>query len=139
MQTVGVHFKPGTTDGVMLRKVGGGNEGKDGGPPGDFYVRARILPHAIFEQMGNELHLHWSIPFAKAALGGVIQVPTLIWGTVNLAIPQGTQHGDILRIPGRGVTQNGITGDQVVQIKIVIPKSLSDTQRELLTKYLEAK
>ncbi len=140
VQTVGVHLKAGTFNGYSLRKKGGGNEGKDGGLPGDFYIHVRVLPHTIFEPgINNTLQMDLPIDFTVAALGATIEVPTLLWGKEKLTVPAGSQYGDMLRMPGRGLTQAGVTGDQIVRLLIIIPKSLSDKQREILTKYVEVK
>jgi molecular chaperone DnaJ len=69
-------------------------------------------------------------------LGSTIEVPTLE-GKKEVEIKPGTQHGDILRIPGKGLPRmrGRGRGDEIVHVLIEIPKSLSKTQRELLTEF----
>jgi molecular chaperone DnaJ len=123
----------GVDDGMQLRLGGEGEPGAMGGPPGDLYVFIRVKSHDVFERHGNDIACAADIPFPVAALGGQIEVPTLE-GTASLDVPQGAQHGDLLRLAGLGVpdVRSGQRGDQLVQVRLRVPKSLNDRQRELL-------
>ena len=61
-------------------------------------------------------------------------------GSIELDIASGTQHGEIMRIPGHGcpnLRDPERRGDLVAILQLVVPRKLDDTQRELLTKFAE--
>lgn len=76
------------------------------------------------------------LPLTAALLGSTISVPT-IEGTAEVSVPPGTQHGDKLRLRGRGVfnLRRGLKGDQYVDVRVVLPRVLSPRQRELLLEF----
>ncbi|NLM96506.1 MAG: molecular chaperone DnaJ, partial [Halanaerobiaceae bacterium] len=64
--------------------------------------------------------------------------PTLE-GKVKFTIPEGTQPGSTFRLKNKGITRlNGYgRGDEYIKVKVVIPKSLNQKQKELLLKFAE--
>ena len=92
----------GIDEGARLRSAGGGEAGLRNGSPGDLYVVIHIKEHQIFQRDGMDLHCEMPIPFAIAALGGEVRVPTL-GGAVNLKIPAGTQSDSVFRVRGQGL------------------------------------
>jgi curved DNA-binding protein len=73
---------------------------------------------------------------AEAVLGTPVDVPTLD-GRVKMNIPAGVQSGQRLRLANKGYPIEGERGDQLVEIKIVVPKTPSPQARELYQKLLE--
>ncbi|MFO7264954.1 MAG: molecular chaperone DnaJ [Limnochordales bacterium] len=135
---VTVRIPAGIDSGYRIRLRGEGEAGLRGGPPGDLYFLVRVRPHKLFRRDGADIILEQPIPFWQAALGGEIEVPTLE-GTHKLHIPEGTQHGAEFRLRGLGVPRMGGygRGDQVVRVKIEIPRKLTPEQKELLRKFAE--
>jgi molecular chaperone DnaJ len=76
------------------------------------------------------------ISFAQAALGGVLEVPTLT-GKVKLKVPAETQSGKVFRLRGKGVdpVRGGATGDLLCRVVLETPVNLSEDQRELLQNF----
>ena len=76
------------------------------------------------------------ISFAEAALGGEIKVPTL-FGSAKLMIPEGTQTGTEFRLRGAGMDRPDSRGkgDQIVRVRLKVPKKLSNEQKEQLRKF----
>ena len=76
---------------------------------------------------------------AEAALGAKVDVPTLSEGSVVLSVPAGASSGARLRLRGKGVSnpRTGERGDQLVVIRIVVPKLLTDEERGLYQQLLE--
>ena len=109
-----------------------------GAPPGDLHCYIAIRPHPLFSRHNNDIVCQVPISFTQAALGGEIEVPTLK-GTDHLAIPAGTQHGEVFKLKGKGLPdiRSYRNGDQVVQILIEIPRKLSDRQKQLLREFEE--
>ena len=70
-----------------------------------------------------------------AALGGVIEVPTLDGGRTKITMPEGTQSGHQFRLRGKGMPVlrgGGIAGDLYVEVAVETPVKLSKKQKELL-------
>ncbi len=126
-----VVIPPGVDHGYRVRIAGEGEPGSDGGPPGDLYVLVRVKPHRYFRRQGQDILLHLTINVAQAALGAEVEVPT-VDGPTRLSIPPGTQSGDVLVLPGKGVPdRSGKRGDQKIFIQVEIPRHLTSEQRAL--------
>lgn len=98
---------------------------------GDFYLKINIAPHQLFEIQGGDLYCQIPLTPSEAILGGAIEVPT-IDGAVKMTIPPGVRSGQRLRLASKGYPDaQGNRGDQLVEIKILIPKEISDQEREL--------
>jgi len=141
-KTVNVKIPPGVDNGSRLRLTGEGEAGSHGGPPGDLYVFVHVSPHELFERSDTDIVCHLQISFVQAALGDRINVETLN-GKQKLDIPKGTQSGDVLRLRGEGIPslRGGRRGDQIIQISVRTPVSLSKKQVSLLKEFdkLESK
>jgi molecular chaperone DnaJ len=79
------------------------------------------------------------VTVTEAALGAKIEVPTIDThdggGRTQLKIPPGTQTGQKLRLREKGVpsaTREGVRGDQIVEVKIVVPKVQDERSKEIL-------
>jgi molecular chaperone DnaJ len=131
-----VKIPAGVDDGARLRLTGEGEEGSNGGPPGDLYVIIHVAPHEFFERHGNDLHCRIPISFPQAALGADLEVPSL-YGPQPLTIPRGTQTGETLHMHGCGVpdVRGGRRGDQIVHMVVKTPTHLSARQEELLREF----
>ena len=137
-QDLNVRVPPGVEDGMRLRMTGEGEAGIAGGPPGDLYVVIQVAGHPLFERDGQHIHCEVPIPFAKAVLGGEVEVPTLE-GKVQLRIPEGTQSGRVFRLRGKGLpsVHGGGRGEQLVRIFVEVPTKLSPRARTLLEEFAE--
>ena len=74
------------------------------------------------------------ITFDEAVLGAKVDVPT-ISGSVSMTIPPGTSSGQRFRLKGRGIKRGKTAGDQLVRIKIVLPKAIDDDMRTLAERW----
>jgi DnaJ-class molecular chaperone len=126
---------PGIKQGTVKTLRGEGEPGKGGGANGDLHVHVRIADHPVFRRDGHDVRSEHVITFAQAALGAVIDLPTLD-GTVKMRIPEGTQPGSVFRIRGRGIPhaagKTSPRGDHLVQVQVEVPRALSPRQRELI-------
>jgi molecular chaperone DnaJ len=127
---VKVRLPAGVADGQRIRLKGRGGPGRNGGPPGDLYVTARVGAHPLFGRRGDNLTLTAPVTFPEAVLGADIRVPTLNGGSVKLRIPPGTRSGRTLRVKGKGVPGPKKTGDLLVSIEVAVPQKLSDDERK---------
>tara|TARA_B100000029_G_scaffold496514_1_gene562946 strand:- start:392 stop:856 length:465 start_codon:yes stop_codon:yes gene_type:complete len=123
----------GIESGTQVRLTGEGHSGGNGGPPGNLYVEVKVANHKIFQRRDHDIIYEQPINVTDAALGTTLEVPTLE-DNETIKIPEGTQSGTIFRIKGKGVPYYNQTkrGDQLVLINVVVPKSLSKRQKELL-------
>jgi molecular chaperone DnaJ len=132
-ETIEFRIKPGTRDGQRIRLAGKGNPGARGGPVGDLYLIIKLGEHPVFRRVGDDIHITVPVSAPEAALGAKIEVPT-IDGRTQLKIPPGTQSGQKLRLREKGVssaTKEGVRGDEIVEIKIVVPEARDLKAREL--------
>jgi molecular chaperone DnaJ len=128
-----VRVKPGTRDGQRIRIAGKGNAGPNGGTPGDLYIIIRIGEHPVFRREADDIYVTVPVAAWEAALGARIEVPT-IDGRSQLRVPPGTQSGQKLRLREKGVpsaTRDSHRGDEIVEIKIVVPEARDLKVREL--------
>lgn len=137
---VEIDLPAGVDDGFRIRKDGFGDVPLSGaGTPGSLYVRINVAPSRIWRRQGSTLFFPATIPFHTAILGGKVRVPTLD-GPVEVRVPAGTQVGEEMILPGRGVpspTRRGQKGDLMVQFEVSMPRSLSKRQREILQQYAD--
>jgi molecular chaperone DnaJ len=132
-EPVSFRIKPGTRDGQRIRLAGKGSPGTRGGAHGDLYIIVHIGEHPIFHRDADDISLTLPILPWEAALGAKIEVPTIDGRTV-LRIPPGTQSGQKLRMREKGVpsaTRPGVTGDEIVEIRIVVPEIPNVEAKEL--------
>jgi molecular chaperone DnaJ len=128
-----VNVPPGIADDQRIRLTGHGHAGERGGPAGDLYVLVRVRPDERFLREGDDLITVVDVPAPAAALGTKVKVPTLD-GDEEIEIEAGTQPGALITLSGRGMPtlRRGRAGDQIVVVNVVIPRNLSDDQRDLL-------
>jgi molecular chaperone DnaJ len=137
-KTLEVKIPSGIDDGMRIRSSGNGEPGMNGGPPGDLYVEIRIKQHSMFQREGDDLHCEIPISFAKAALGGEIEVPTLS-GKASFTIPEGTQSGKTFRLRSKGIkgVRSGYAGDLFCHVVVETPVTLTERQKELMREFEE--
>ena len=128
--TVDINIPAGIEHGEMIRMTGRG-EGVRGGTPGDLYIKIHVQRHATIQRNDTTLESTLRVKLSDALLGATYGVETLD-GTIDIKIPEGVKHGEILRIKGKGVPTGGSRGDFHVKILIDIPQKLSRTARKLV-------
>ena len=137
-KTIQIHIPPGVDTGSRLRVAGEGESGVGGGSAGDLYVVIHVRNHEVFRRDGMDIMCEVPISFATAALGGIIEVPT-ISGKTKLKIPEGTLNGTVLRMRGKGIPslRGGRRGDQHIKIYVEIPQKLTKEQKVKLQDFNE--
>lgn len=133
-------IKAGTRDGQRIRLAGKGNAGTEGAPNGDLYLVIRVGEHRLFKRVGDDIHVTVPVTAMEAALGARIDVPTIDGdghapGRAQLKIPPGTQTGQKLRMREKGsavAAREGQRGDQIVSVKITVPKVQDERSKEIL-------
>jgi len=128
-----VEVPAGISDGQRIRLTGRGHAGEAGASAGDLYVLVRVREDERFVREGDHLITALDVPAPLAALGATLEVSALE-GEVPVVVPAGTQPGDAITLRGQGMPSltRGRRGDLRVVVNVVIPRRLSDEQRELL-------
>ncbi|MGL5417161.1 MAG: molecular chaperone DnaJ [Clostridium sp.] len=134
-----VNIPAGVDTGNVMPLRGQGEQGVNGGPAGDLYVKIMVTPSKVFTRKGSDVHLETHISMAKAALGIEITVQT-IDGNVKYTIPEGTQSGTVFRLKGKGIpkVQGSGRGDQYVKVIVDIPKNLNAKAKAALAEFMDA-
>jgi molecular chaperone DnaJ len=132
-------IKAGTRDGQRIRLAGKGNAGTGDGAAGDLFLIIKAGTHPVFARTGDDIYVTVPVTMTEAALGAKIDVPTIDThdggGRTQLKIPPGTQTGQKLRLREKGVpsaSREGVRGDQIVEVKIVVPKVQDERSKEIL-------
>lgn len=133
-----VEVPAGIESGMRIRIGGAGQAGERGGRPGDLYVLVRVAEDARFVRDGPHLVSVIDVPATEAMLGTKVTVPTLD-GERQVEVPPGTQPGDEVFLGGLGLPslRSRGRGDQRVIFNVVVPRALSDEQRELAERLAE--
>jgi curved DNA-binding protein len=123
-----VDLPAGMITGQRVRLKGQGIAG------GNLYLKITVAPHPFFKLEGSDVLCQLPVTPSEAVLGGAIEVPTLD-GRVKMNVPSGVRSGQRLRLAGKGYpTSNRVRGDQLVEIQIVVPRTISPLARELYEK-----
>lgn len=130
-----IRIPPGIRDGQVLRIPNQGSPGILGGPPGDLYLTVRIRDQTPFQKQENDVLIDLHVDLYTAVLGGRREVKTPEGKKIRLKIPQGTDTGTILRVPGMGFsTPYGQKGDLLIRVQVHIPEKISSEQASLFKK-----
>ncbi|MBM79250.1 MAG: molecular chaperone DnaJ [Planctomycetaceae bacterium] len=132
-QRLDAKIPSGVQTGSVIRLAGQGHPGQMGAPAGDLLVTIKVAPHPFFRREGNSLLVDVPISISEAVLGAKVDVPTLLEGPVVVTIPPGTSSGAKLRLREKGVPDQKTKqrGDLLVVVKIVVPKEIDDSAKEL--------
>ena len=129
-----VKIPKGLITGKQVRLAGKGNPSPYGGPPGDLFIKSKVLDDPKFSARQYDLYLNQELKLSEAILGVTVSVPTIDDKQLSLKIPPGTKHGTKMRLSGHGLPEmkKGQKGNLYVRIQIKIPKSLTKEQQELV-------
>ncbi len=138
VENLRVKIPAGIRQGSRVRVAGKGDAGELGGPPGDLFLVVKVQSHPIFSRQGINILCTVPVTISEAALGAEIEVPT-VDGKALLKIPPETQSGQKFRLRGRGVrrAKGGKRGDQLVAVKVVLPKLRDERSKMILREFAE--
>lgn len=137
MKTFSVKVPDGIRNGEKIRLIGQGKPGKNGGKNGDLFIKINIENSKTFKLFSSDLYTDLFLTPWEAALGARTNVQT-IDGETTIYIPQGMESGEKIKIPNKGYKDGkGGRGDLVAEIKIVVPKKLTEEENNLFEKLKE--
>ncbi len=139
-KALSVKIPPGVEDGTRIRLSGEGEAGLNGAPAGDLYIFLSLGPHRLFQREQTDIFCKVPMSMTAAALGGVVEVPTIDGGKAKVNVPPGTQTGQQFRLRSKGMSVLNARqrGDMYVEARIETPVNLSRKQRELLQEFEKA-
>ena len=137
MKTFTVAVPAGIRNGEKIRLIGQGKEGTNGGKNGDLLIKVKIEDSNIFKLQGYDLYTDLLITPYEAALGTKVDVNSIDENS-QIYIPKGTQSGEKIKIPQKGYKiGNGARGDLIAEVKIALPKNLTEEEINLYKKLKE--
>lgn len=134
-EEIEVKVPAGIENGEVIRMTGRG-EAVSGGQPGDLYIKIHVESHKSIKRDGTTLFTALPVKLTDAMLGGEYSVETLD-GTIQIKVPAGITHGELLRVREKGVPTERGRGDFMVKINIEIPKKLSRKAQKLVEELRE--
>ncbi len=134
MKTFTVSIPAGIRDGEKIRLIGQGKTGINGGKNGDLFIKINIENDSKFKLKGYDLYTDLCLTPWEAALGTRVKIDSIDDET-QVYIPQGIQSGEIVKIQSKGYKNGqGGRGDLIVEVKIMVPKQLTNEEKKLFEK-----
>ena len=132
-KTISLKIPPGIDSGVRLRVTGEGDRGRHDGPPGDLYVFIDMKEHHYFSREQDDIYCSAEIDFCQAILGTKVEIKTLY----GKDIKKNTPNNHVIVLKGKGMPhlKKSGRGNQIVQLKVILPQKVSKKQEELLREY----
>jgi molecular chaperone DnaJ len=117
--TLDVKIPPGVADQHTLALIKKGGAGRNGGPPGDLYLKICTQTHLKFKRVRNDIVHEVIISASHAEEGGPLEVATLN-GTTTIQVEEATLIGEELRVPGEGaaISWGKKRGDLIIKFNI---------------------
>lgn len=106
------------------------------GQPGDLYVKIHVEASKTIRREGTTLYSNLPVKLTDALLGNTYKVETLD-GPVEIKIPAGIVHGELIRIKEKGVPSERGRGDFMVKVSVEMPKKLSKKAQKLIEELKE--
>ena len=133
-ERINVKIPKGMITGKKIRLAGKGAQSDYGGPPGDLYIRSKVVDPAGYQIEDYDLYIKKEIRLTDALLGTTVTVPAVTGGELTLKVPAGTKHKSKLRLTDQGIPhmKGSGRGHLYVEIMIDTPKKLSKKQKELI-------
>jgi len=134
-ETVEINVPSGVQEGMTFIMPGKGHSVK-GGINGDLHISVMELPHKVYVRNGSDLKMTLKLTYSQLVLGDKIEVDTIEGSKIRVSIPEHSDVGVNLKVQGKGLKafNKETRGDIVITLAISIPKQISESAREMLTK-----
>ncbi len=132
-RNITVTIAPGIADGNRVRLAGQGSSGNKGS--GDAYLIISIDRDAKFSREGDNLLTIVDLNIAQAAMGATIDITMPDGSIEHVTFPEGSQQGHEQRLKNKGMPKLSNAekrGTLKARANVVVPKTLTDEQREIL-------
>ena len=127
-----VNLPAGIADDQRVRLAGRGHARRPRGPPGDLYVLVSVTEDERFLRDGAIWCRSWTCRPGRGSRRQGDRADAR--RRAGAELEPGTQPGTVITLRGRGMPQIGRnrSGDQKVVLNVVIPRNLTERQRDLL-------
>lgn len=132
-QHIRLKIPRGIESGTKLMMKGFGEEGLNGGLPGNLYVVVEILEDKIFKRSGKNLRTICFVNPLIAMIGGEAEVPTL-HGIKKINIPENTQQGTVLKLENEGIDDSGSLFVEIIYDMVEIPVKIKEKLSTIVNK-----
>ena len=123
--------RAGIRNGEKIRLIGQGKKGINGGKNGDLFIKINIQNNNKFRLQGYDIVTDLYLTPWEAALGKRVNIDS-IEDPISIYVPPGIQSGEKVKIPQKGYKDGrGSRGDLIAEIKTVVPKKLTEEEKEL--------
>jgi DnaJ-class molecular chaperone len=131
---INIQVPPGIEHGQQIRYEGMGDNSIPDIRPGDLIVNVLIRNHATFKREGTSLIIEKQVSVWDALLGTSINIETLDQKILNINIPSGTQPDTVMSCRGEGLPhmRTRQRGNLLIKIKVVVPKELTISQKQMI-------
>ena len=120
-----------------VRLIGQGKQGKNGGKSGDLFIKINIKNSDTLKLQGYDVVTKLQLTPWEAVLGTKANVVG-INEMSTIHIPAGTQTGELIKLQQKGYKDGkGGRGDLIIQVQIMIPKKLTEEEKELFKQLKE--
>lgn len=134
MKTFSIKIPRGIRNHERIRLLGQGKKGKNGGKNGDLLIHINIKNSNIYKLNGYDIHTELCLTPWEAALGTRVNIQG-IDEEISIIVPQGIASGEDFKIQGKGyLNGQGGRGDLIADVKIMVPKNMSEQEKELFIK-----
>ncbi|KKY25311.1 putative dnaj domain-containing protein [Phaeomoniella chlamydospora] len=130
-------IKPGLKAGSKIKFQGVGDQEEGGSQDLHFIVEQK--PHTTLQRDGDDIRTTVEVPLKEALTGWSKQVTTIDGRNLNVSGSGPIQNGFEERFPGLGMPLSkkpGERGDFIVEVKVVMPRSLTAEQKRKLKEIL---
>lgn len=128
---INIDIPRGIDGGEMIRMPGLG-EAVKGGVAGDLYVKVHVKPHSIYRKDGANIIMDMPVKLTDALLGTTVSITTIDDKVLEVKVPVMTKPEEVLRIKGRGVHYDNVTGDLLIRVTASLPKKLSTKAKKAI-------
>jgi molecular chaperone DnaJ len=119
-----IRVPAGVLDGSEMVAKRCGKQSRYGGHNGDLHVTIKIKPEGGWKFAGRDIVGTLKLPFSIALFGGAVVAELPLGRTLEVTIAPRTNSGKKIRLAGAGlVGHDGVRGDAILNVTIVLPKS----------------
>ncbi len=126
-----LNIPAGISNDEMLKMTSNG-EDILGGQSGDLYIKVKVINNTIYKRDGLNLTIDLPIKLTDALLGMTHKLKTLEGNELEIKIPEGINHNELLRVKGKGVPSSHGRGDIILRIQVKMPSKLSRKEKEII-------
>lgn len=134
-ETIEIDIPAGVQEGMTFVMQGKGH-GIKGGVCGDLHISIHELPHKVFMRNGSDLKMTIKLSYSQLVLGDKVEIDTIDGSKIRITVPEHSDVGTLLKVQNKGLKtfNKDLRGDIVINLSIIIPKTISGGMKDLITK-----